>query len=57
MEIIVLNRIHEVFIHPVENSTIGILKGRFWWPSMTTQIKDYVKKCVICSQVKAQSKS
>ena len=35
--------------HPGETAMIRRLRDRVWWPSMDTNIRDYVKRCEGCA--------
>ncbi|GMH29384.1 hypothetical protein Nepgr_031227 [Nepenthes gracilis] len=43
-------------IHPGANKMHQDLKKTFWWRNMKRDITTYVKKCLICQQVKAERK-
>ena len=38
--------------HPGEIKTLNAIKEHYWWPGMWTFIKNYVKGCGICQQLK-----
>uniref|UniRef100_A0A8C5M348 Gypsy retrotransposon integrase-like protein 1 n=1 Tax=Leptobrachium leishanense TaxID=445787 RepID=A0A8C5M348_9ANUR len=38
--------------HPGINKTIKLANRYFWWPSINTEIKQYVQSCQVCSQAK-----
>ncbi|XP_078176354.1 uncharacterized protein LOC144569759 [Carex rostrata] len=40
-------------IHPGEVKMYQDLKRHFWWPKMKRNVQNYVEKCQICQQVKA----
>jgi len=39
--------------HPGVHRTLSFLARRFWWPSMSTDIREFVAACSICSRSKA----
>ncbi|KAG8489264.1 hypothetical protein CXB51_017314 [Gossypium anomalum] len=41
-------------VHPGSAKMYNDLKRQFWWPGMKQDISDYVSKCLICQQVKAE---
>ncbi|KAG8472896.1 hypothetical protein CXB51_034783 [Gossypium anomalum] len=41
-------------VHPGSTKMYNDLKRQFWWPGMKRDISDYVSKCLICQQVKAE---
>lgn len=43
--------------HPGVTRTIHLLSQRFWWPSLRTDVQDFVKACPTCSQNKTISRS
>ena len=36
--------------HQGIKKTIGIIKQRYYWPSLAKDIEDYISKCVSCNQ-------
>jgi len=34
------------------NKTISLIKRDFWWPSLSSDVKDYVRSCEICCRAK-----
>lgn len=38
--------------HPGSGRTLGVLQGKFWWPTMGQDTKEYVSACPVCSQNK-----
>jgi len=40
-------------IHPGEVKMYQDLKRYFWWPKMERNVQNYVEKCQVCQQVKA----
>lgn len=41
--------------HRGRDATLGILRKRFYWPNMTVDAKNYIKKCDICQKVNPSS--
>ncbi|KAG8473020.1 hypothetical protein CXB51_034916 [Gossypium anomalum] len=41
-------------VHPGSTKMYNDLKRQFWWPGMKRDIFDFVSKCLICQQVKAE---
>nr|XP_012466484.1 unnamed protein product [Gossypium raimondii] len=41
-------------IHPGSTKMYCDLKKMYWWPGMKREICEYVKRCLICQQVKAE---
>ncbi|KAI5335119.1 hypothetical protein L3X38_025252 [Prunus dulcis] len=41
-------------MHPDSTKTYRTLREHYWWPFMKKQIAEYVSKCLICQQVKAE---
>lgn len=39
--------------HQGVKKTIGVLKQRYYWPTLTKDVEDYISKCVSCNQRKA----
>lgn len=39
--------------HPGITATLELVKARFWWPSLTKDVINYVQKCKICQSTKA----
>ncbi|KAK3508339.1 hypothetical protein QTP70_022084 [Hemibagrus guttatus] len=39
--------------HPGVNETLSLLKQRFWWPNMTSDIRRYVQGCRECAMSKS----
>jgi len=37
--------------HRGRDTTINMINQRFYWPSMTLDVKSYIKKCDICQRV------
>ncbi|KAG8498969.1 hypothetical protein CXB51_005376 [Gossypium anomalum] len=52
----ILNEAHSsrMSIHPGSTKMYNDLKCRFWWSGMKRDIFDFVSKCLICQQVKAE---
>uniref|UniRef100_A0A8C1I7H5 Gypsy retrotransposon integrase-like protein 1 n=1 Tax=Cyprinus carpio TaxID=7962 RepID=A0A8C1I7H5_CYPCA len=40
------------FGHPGISRTLQLTQNSFWWPSMTTDVANYVKSCSVCAQSK-----
>ena len=36
--------------HQGIKKTIGIIKQRYYWPSLAKDVEDYISKCVSCNQ-------
>lgn len=43
--------------HQGVKRTLGIIRGRFYWPTMVKDIEEYVGKCISCSQRKPGSRN
>ena len=41
-------------IHPGSTKMYNDLKLNYWWPGMKREISEFVSKCLICQQVKAE---
>ncbi|KAK5831046.1 hypothetical protein PVK06_014841 [Gossypium arboreum] len=41
-------------IHPGSTKMYGDLKKTYWWPGMKREISEFIAKCLICQQVKAE---
>ncbi|KAK3526590.1 hypothetical protein QTP70_030730 [Hemibagrus guttatus] len=39
--------------HPGVNETLSLLKQRFWWPNMTSNVRKYVQGCRECAMSKS----
>lgn len=39
--------------HPGITATLEIVKSRFWWPSLTKDVINYVQNCNVCQTTKA----
>ncbi|KAG8483030.1 hypothetical protein CXB51_021959 [Gossypium anomalum] len=54
--LMILNEAHSsrMSIHPGSTKMYNDLKRRFWWSGMKRDISDFVSKCLICQQVKAE---
>jgi hypothetical protein len=44
---------HILVGHPGIHKTLRILMRRYYWPGMTSTVKDYVKSCTTCARAKA----
>ncbi|KAG8503209.1 hypothetical protein CXB51_001194 [Gossypium anomalum] len=53
---IILNEAHSsrMSIHPGSTKMYNDLRRQFWWHGMKRDISDFVSKCLICQQVKAE---
>ena len=43
-------------IHPGGDKMYKDMKRIFFWPGMKKDVADFVSRCIICQQVKAESK-
>lgn len=43
--------------HQGIKKTIGVLKQRYYWPTLTKDVKDYVSRCVSCYQRKSAARA
>ncbi|KAA3487500.1 Transposon Ty3-I Gag-Pol polyprotein [Gossypium australe] len=43
-----------VSVHPGSTKIYNDLKQRYWWPSMKKDVSEFVSRCLICQQVKAE---
>ncbi|KAA3484712.1 integrase [Gossypium australe] len=52
----ILNEAHNgnMSIHPGSNKMYNNLKKMYWWLGMKRDISEFVSKCLICQQVKAE---
>ncbi|KAA3483477.1 DNA/RNA polymerases superfamily protein [Gossypium australe] len=52
----ILNEAHNgrMSIHPGSTKMYNDLKQFYWWPGMKRDISEFVSKCLICQQVKAE---
>ncbi|KAG8490789.1 hypothetical protein CXB51_014001 [Gossypium anomalum] len=52
----ILNEAHNsrMSIHPGSTKMYNDLKCQFWWSGMKRDISDFVSKCLVCQQVKAE---
>jgi hypothetical protein len=41
-------------IHPGATKMYQDLKREFWWPSMKTDIVEFVARCIVCQQIKIE---
>ncbi|KAI5334636.1 hypothetical protein L3X38_024769 [Prunus dulcis] len=41
-------------VHPGSTKMYHTLREHYWWPFMKKEIAEYVRKCLICQQVKAE---
>ncbi|KAG8493029.1 hypothetical protein CXB51_010399 [Gossypium anomalum] len=53
---VILNEAHNsrMSIHPGSTKMYNDLKCQFWWSGMKRDISDFVSKCLVCQQVKAE---
>ncbi|KAG8473151.1 hypothetical protein CXB51_035096 [Gossypium anomalum] len=53
---VILSEAHSsrMSIHSGSTKMYNDLKRQFWWPGMKRDISDFVSKCLICQQVKAE---
>ncbi len=53
---IILNEAHNsrFSVHPGSTKMYNDLKQHYWWHGMKRDISDFVSKCLICQQVKAE---
>ncbi|KAA3465805.1 DNA/RNA polymerases superfamily protein [Gossypium australe] len=52
----ILHETHSVclFVHPGSTKMYKDLRKQYWWPSMKKDISEFVSRCLICQQVKAE---
>ena len=55
MEIIQKHHNSLVAGHPGYKKTIELLQCNYWWPGMTTLVKDYVARCNTCQRFKGSN--
>ena len=41
-------------MHPGSTKMYKDLKSHYWWPQMKKEIAEFVAKCLICQQIKAE---
>uniref|UniRef100_A0A671YIT6 Gypsy retrotransposon integrase-like protein 1 n=1 Tax=Sparus aurata TaxID=8175 RepID=A0A671YIT6_SPAAU len=41
--------------HPGVKRTMFVISRRFWWPSMETEVREYVEACSVCARNKMSS--
>ena len=41
-------------MHPGSTKTYRTLKEYYWWSGMKREVAEYVSKCLVCQQVKAE---
>ena len=41
-------------MHPGSNKMYRMLKEYYWWSGMKREVVEYVSKCLVCQQVKAE---
>nr|GEW12698.1 retrotransposon protein, putative, Ty3-gypsy subclass [Tanacetum cinerariifolium] len=53
---IIMNEAHNTryFVHPEADKMYHDLRDMYWWPGMKRDIAIYVRKCLTCSNVKAE---
>lgn len=47
-EIIRSHHASELASHPGENSTLNMIKDKYWWPTMVEDVRNYIKRCDVC---------
>ena len=52
---IVLQAVHDQWGHQGVGRSYGLLKARCFWPGMSRQVRDFVRKCFHCTVAKAQA--
>ena len=54
----ILTEAHEsgYTIHPGEVKMYKDLRALFWWPNMKKEVAEFVARCIVCQQVKAERK-
>ena len=55
LRVIVLQAVHDQWGHQGVGRSYGLLNARCFWPGMSRQIRDYVRKCFHCTVAKAQA--
>ncbi|KAG8483123.1 hypothetical protein CXB51_022045 [Gossypium anomalum] len=45
---------HYLYVHPGSTKMYNDLKKLYWWPGMKRDISEFLTKCLICQQVKAE---
>lgn len=50
-----LSGIHDNIGHPGRDRTLSLAKERFWWPGITKNVEDWVKRCPRCQRRKGQT--
>lgn len=41
-----------MYCHPGQKRTFEVIRQRFWWPTLASDVKEYVSACPDCAQVK-----
>ena len=44
----VLKKLHNEVGHPGRDRTLSLLRDRFFWPGMSNDVEDWIKKCPHC---------
>lgn len=47
----------QIACHPGFHRTLSLLQQRFWWPSMSTDTKEYVSACSVCARSKVSHRA
>lgn len=43
----------KIACHPGQSRTLRLIKNHFWWPSMDSDVREFVSACQVCSRGKA----
>lgn len=46
----------ELACHPGADRTIGLIKQRFWWPSIVRDTREFVLACPVCAVAKSSNR-
>ena len=41
-------------MHPEITKMYQTLRSQYWWPTMKKDVAEYIDKCLICQQIKAE---
>ena len=41
-------------IHPGSTKMYQDMKKHFWWPNMKREIAEFITRCAVCQQIKAE---
>ena len=54
VNLLILDKIHKTpySSHPSYQKTITMLRKQYFWPSMNTELAEYIARCFECQQVK-----